>query len=403
LKVAGLTVCVATTVFPRWLGDGEGTFIWQLVRMLRQQEIAVRVVAMHSPGLPHREQWDGVPIVRPPYWWPAGAEMLRKDGGGLPVNFRRYPRARVQLPTLILAHARAIAREARGSALVHAHFTLSAAAARLAQPMHRLPVVATVHGSDLFQVPKLPLGRAFTRQTLQAAAAITAVSQALRGACVEVGVPAERVQVISNSIDTAAYAPPAPVDWATRAPAILYVGSLIPRKGVDTLVAAMPALLAALPGVRLAIIGDGPEEAALRRQAEALSLAGQVDFLGFQPQAVVRAWMQRARLFVLPSREEGQGVVLLEALASGTPVVASRVGGIPEVLGNGTGILVEAGNAPALAGAMIELLSSPSQWEALSAAGLRHVQRHYSMQVIGERYQALYASVLARRAIGERV
>ena len=58
--MADLAVCIATTVFPRRLGDGEGTFIWQFVRMLRQQEIAVRVVAMHSPGLPHREQWEGV-------------------------------------------------------------------------------------------------------------------------------------------------------------------------------------------------------------------------------------------------------------------------------------------------------------------------------------------------------
>ncbi len=162
-----LRVCVATTVFPHWCGHGEGTFIWQFVKALVGQGIEVRVVAMHSPGLPLRERWEGVQIVRPRYWWPVQAEMLRKDGGGLPINFRRYRLARVQLPALLLAHTAAIGRAARGCDLVHAHFTVAAAAALASQPWHRLPVVTTVHGSDIFQVPKLPLGAAFYARLIE--------------------------------------------------------------------------------------------------------------------------------------------------------------------------------------------------------------------------------------------
>ena len=101
--ISPLRICVATTVFPQRLGDGEGTFIWQFVKVLRGQGAEVTVVAMHSAGLPAAEEWDGVRIVRPRYWWPVGAESLRKDGGGLPINFRRYPLARVQLPALMAA------------------------------------------------------------------------------------------------------------------------------------------------------------------------------------------------------------------------------------------------------------------------------------------------------------
>ena len=246
-----LRVCVATTVFPRRLGDGEGPFIWQFVKVLRQQQIDVTVVAMHSPGLPTRDNWEGVEILRPPYWWPVGAEMLRKDGGGLPINFRRYPLARAQLPALLAAHGAAIGRAAKGCDLIHAHFTVSAAAALAMRAWHHLPVVTTVHGSDVFQVPKLPLGTKFTRSVLRQSAAVTTVSTALCDACRALDVPPSKVSVISNSVDTTAYAPPAEQTMVGREPLVLFVGSLITRKGVDTLVRAMAQVVATLPGYRL--------------------------------------------------------------------------------------------------------------------------------------------------------
>ena len=390
-------MCVATTVFPHWPGHGEGPFIWQFVKALREQEIEVSVVAMHSPGLPQQEEWEGVRIVRPPYWWPVGAEKLRKDGGGLPINFRRYKLARVQLPALLLAQTAAVARAARGCDLIHAHFTLSAAAALAVSAVHRLPVVATVHGSDIFQVPKLPGGAAFTTATLRRTAAVTTVSRALRAACLALDVPAGQVRVISNSVDTALYAPPRQSgdQLAGREPVVLFVGSLIARKGVDTLLNAFAACAPALPDYRLVLIGEGPEQAALAALAQSLGIAPRVEFAGFLPQAGVAGWMQRARLFVLPSNEEGQGVVLLEAMASGTPVAASRVGGIPEVVVAGTGCLFPPGDAPALAAQMQSVLTNRAIWQQLSQVGRRHVEQHYSPAAIGALYRELYETVLA--------
>ena len=398
-----LRVCVATTVFPHWCGHGEGTFIWQFVKALRLQAIDVRVVAMHSPGLPTHDVWEDVEIVRPPYWWPMRAEMLRKDGGGLPINFRRYPLARVQLPALLLAHTAAIAGAARGCNLVHAHFTLAAAAALAAQLRHRLPVVTTVHGSDIFQVPKLPLGAAFTRTTLRRCAAVTTVSTALAEACAALDVPPAQLSVIPNSVDTDLYAPRPQSGWAEREPFVLFVGSLIARKGVDTLIRAFAQLLRHQPDaageqrLRLVLVGEGPQQAQLAALAAELGIAESVVFAGFLTQAEVADLMRRARLFVLPSREEGQGVVLLEAMASGAPVVASAVGGIPEVVQPGTGCLVPPDDVQALAAQMSALCREAGPWEQLSRAGRLHVERHYAPQSIGARFRQLYESVLARQ------
>jgi N-acetyl-alpha-D-glucosaminyl L-malate synthase BshA len=321
--------------------------------------------------------------------------MLRKDVGGLPINFKRYPLARVQLPLLLATHSAAIAKAARGCDLIHAHFTVSAAAALAGRGWHRLPVVTTVHGSDIFQVPKLPGGAAFTRTTLRQSAAVTTVSAALREACLALGAPPEHVRVISNSVDTETYSPPAADEFARREPLVLFVGSLIRRKGVHTLLEALAQVRAALGEYRLVLVGEGPEQADLAALAAELGITAAVEFAGFLAQDQVAAWMRRARLFVLPSTEEGQGVVLLEALASGTPVVASRVGGIPEVLAEGTGCLVPPDDARALAAQIVAVLSDPQHWRQLSASGRRHVEARYSADAIGTCYRGLYAGVLA--------
>jgi glycosyltransferase involved in cell wall biosynthesis len=185
-------------------------------------------------------------------------------------------------------------------------------------------------------------------------------------------------------------------DWDKRQPVILFVGSLIARKGVDTLLRAFAALAPELPEYRLVIAGEGPEQGNLAALAQSLGIAPRVEFPGFLSQVDIAAWMQRARLFTLPSNEEGQGVVLLEAMASGLPVAASDVGGIPEVVVEGTGRLFPAGDAPALAAQIRAMLAGPALWRQLGAAGRRHVEQHYSPAAIGACYRALYGTVLAR-------
>ena len=176
---------------------------------------------------------------------------------------------------------------------------------------------------------------------------------------------------------------------------LVFAGSLIPRKGVNYLLEAMPPILRAFPDCRLAIVGDGSQRAELERQAQDLGLAQAVTFTGALSQAEVRRWMQRARLSVLPSIEEGLGVVLLELLACGTPVVASRVGGIPDVVTPAVGRLVPPGDPAQLAEAICALLGDLPAWAEMSGRARGHIVAEYDWERIAGRHIALYRSMLA--------
>ena len=187
---------------------------------------------------------------------------------------------------------------------------------------------------------------------------------------------------------------PGSVPATEREPLLLFTGFLIPRKGVRYLLDALALLPPRLDHWRLALVGDGPEEANLRGQAAALGLTDRIEFVGVQPQPEVAAWMRRAQLFVLPSLEEGQGVVLLEALASGTPVVASDVDGIREVVTPEVGRRVPPADPPALAAALTELLSDPAQRAAMSAAARQRAETHYDWDIIARRFIDRYAALV---------
>ncbi len=385
-----MNVCLATTVFPRWQGDGEGVFVWRTARLLARQGVGVYVVAMHSSGAKRRETWDGIEIVRPPYWWPVRAELLRRDGGGLPVTFRKYPLAKVQLLAFFGRHALTIAQVAAQCDLIHAQFTLSAAAAQLAKVGHGRPVVATVHGSDIYQVPHLPGGRWFSRWALNGVEQVIAVSQDLAEATAALGIPKDKIRVISNSVQVELFQPAS----SEREPVLLFVGSLIERKGLAHLLDALPTVLEAHPEYRLVVIGDGPERPFLHAQALRNGVADKVVFLGWGASEIVRDWMQRARLLVLPSVEEGQGVVLLEALASGLPVVATEVGGIPDVIDEQVGRLVAASDPQALASAIEGLLANPAKWRKLAQSARSRAEARYSEARIARQLLQTYQSVL---------
>ena len=172
---------------------------------------------------------------------------------------------------------------------------------------------------------------------------------------------------------------------------VLYVGRLTKAKGVDVLVAAIRDL----PGERLTIVGDGPERPALERAARGL---GHVQFVGRVDHARVADYMAHAKLLVLPSRQEGQPNVLMEAMARGVPVIATRVGGVPDLVAHErTGLLVEPGDAAALAQAIRRLSSDAALRAQCTAGGAREMQRYAWPAIVDECERQLRAVVDERR------
>jgi glycosyltransferase involved in cell wall biosynthesis len=175
-------------------------------------------------------------------------------------------------------------------------------------------------------------------------------------------------------------------------PLLLAVGRLIEQKDHATLLRAFALVHARRPEARLAILGSGPLEHATRTLARDLGLEAAVVLPG---RTAPRHWLERADVFVHTSQWEGFGIVLLEAMLASLPIVATRVSAVPEVVVDGvTGLLVEAGDAPALAATVETLLAEPGRARLLGEAGHRRAREDFSVAAMAERTRAVYAAAL---------
>lgn len=209
----------------------------------------------------------------------------------------------------------------------------------------------------------------------------------------------EQVRLVSSGIDVARWKAvgerPRESDGAT----ILCVARQYPRKHIADLLRALPLVRQAVPGARAIIVGDGPEHAALRALAEELRLGGSALLTGALSDADLEAMYRRADVFCLPSVQEGFGLVFIEALACGLPVVATRSAAIPEVVPHGqAGLLVPPGEPEALAQALVELLRSPERRAACGAFGRRYVDQFDWLRV-AERFLKQVEPFVAGRAV----
>ncbi len=244
-----------------------------------------------------------------------------------------------------------------------------------------LPVVVKVHGSDILVLASHRGRRQRTIEVLERADGIVSVSQDLARHMVKLGASAGKIHVVSSGIDREIFRPGPAAQARQRLglphdiPIFLFVGNLLPVKGLDVLVEACSLLKR--DGVKslCLLIGQGPMRQGLERRIAALQLQDEVRLLGSRPNEELPEWYRAATLFVLPSRSEGLPTVLREAAACGTPFVASRVGGIPEIADLVPSRLVQPEDARGLAQAMCELIMSPINHHE-PAASLRRLPSH---------------------------
>jgi glycosyltransferase involved in cell wall biosynthesis len=237
-------------------------------------------------------------------------------------------------------------------------------AGRLAQDAD-CPLVANVIGSDVNELPNKPYMRPRVKAALDSAYRVIALSRALQQRVVELGVESEKVLVQYNGVDGERFRPDSKSDSRGRlgytgaGPLICYVGNLLPEKGPDILINGFKVLTEKLRGRRadLVLLGDGPLMHPLESLVHACGLGGQVRLIGRRPNTEVAAWISAADVLCLPSLREGCPNVVLEALASGRPVVASNVGGVPELLDKDNGLLVPPGRPQLLGEALTAAVS----------------------------------------------
>ena len=243
-------------------------------------------------------------------------------------------------------------------------------AAILAARLLGVPCVVKLHGSDINVMAKLPGPRRLLAWALPQAARVVAVSRALADEVAELGVPRDRIAVVMNGVDAELFRP-GDRAAARRAlglaagPLALYVGNLKPEKGVHDLMRAWEHVARDLPDATLAVVGGGPERAALEA-----ALPSRAVLFGPQPLAAIPTWLAACDVLVLPSHVEGTPNVVLEALACGRRVVASAVGGVPDVITSPVlGTLVPARTPDQLAAALTQALRTPYAPEAVAELG----------------------------------
>ena len=389
-----MKILTFSTLFPNTEKPGHGIFVETRLRhLVASGQVEARVVApvpwfpLHHARFGNYAQFAKVPV--------------RETRSGIDVLHPRYmviPKIGMNLaPSLLAAGARAsVARmldEGYDFDLIDAHYFYpdGVAAAMLGKYFNK-PVVITARGSDITQLPAFPLPRKMIKWAANRAAGVITVCHALRNEVIKLGVDPARVTSLRNGVDLQLFQPvereTVRVRLGLNGFTLLAVGHLVPVKAQQLAVAA----LGELPDVRLLIAGNGPNRDMLENLARELKVTDRLSMLGALPQSQLRDYYGAADALVLPSEREGWANVLLEAMACGTPVIASRVWGTPEVVAAPeAGLLMNERTSAGLAAAVRALRANyPDR-----AATRRYAER-FSWDDTTAGQLALFRGVLAK-------
>ena len=367
-----MRIAVLTQYFPSSAQPWQGNSAYQTVRLLAQQhDLRVFFPESRYPRpLTPRSRTHG---ALDPAWQPPGVPTDYLPYTALP--FLSRPLNGWSIARRLLAPIRAFAPDILLSYVIYPD---GYAATQIARTLG-IPAVLTAIGSDLNRIPGRLVERR-TRTALRDAAIVTTVSADLARTAIALGAPPERTRALLNGCDPAVFHPRDRIAARAElgaeladptAPLLLYVGRMDIRKGLRELIDAAATLRAPHPTLHTYLVGDGPDQPDLAALAARHNLTGRVHFIPATRGPRVATWMAAADAVTLPSYNEGCPNVVVEALACGRPVVATRVGGIPELLDDTSGRLVPPHDPAALARALDDVLTQP--WDAIALAG-RHTR-----------------------------
>jgi len=387
-------------MYPSPVNPTGGIFVHKQVKALINRGHEVRVVSPKGWAPPGLGRWKVYRDVVP-----------QDTVDGVLVN---YPR-KLTLPGGRLGHRNAdaflagIRRTVRRIhdewpfAVIHAHMMVPDgwAAARMGRELG-LPAVGTAHRADVLDVPaEGRLSRMRVAEAIQELDAVVTVSRAIGDAADAIARPRRPITVVPNGADASVFMPRDAAGARDRlgigadGPVVSYVGKLVPRKGVDTLIESMGLLQARGGAPRLVMAGIGGLREPLEQRAAELGIADRITWLGKVPHDEVGWVMSAGDVFVLPSLSEGLPTVVCEAMACGLPVVATAVDGTPEIVDDpATGLLVRPHDAEGLADALARVLGDAPLRAAMGAEALRRSEADYTWAANAARMEGVYEGVI---------
>jgi len=385
-----MRVLFLTHSYPRVPGDAAGSFLWHLAVALKAEDVDVRVVAPSSDALPAHDVFEGIPVDRFRYA-PRRYENLAYTGN-MASEVQRSWSAKLALVGFLGSEFAAATRSRREFSpdVIHAHWWFPGGlVGTWAAGLADLPLVTTMHGSDVRLARTKPFAKPLLRHVLKHSRAVTTVSNWLATE-VSAMVPGAAPVVAPMPVATNMFTP----GGERTGDRVLFVGRLTAQKGAADLIEAFALMTSE---AHLDVIGDGPDRATLEERARSLGVATRVTWHGAQPQPELPAFYRRASVVVVPSIGEGLGLVAVEAQLCETPVVAYNSGGVTDTVIDGeTGVLVAPGDHAALAGAVDGVLRDAARAMEMGRAGRMHALALFAPESAARRYAQLYRSVAAR-------
>lgn len=377
-----------THSFPREPGDAAGSFVLKLAVALRDHGVDVHVVAPSGDALPSTDRFDGIPVERFRYA-PRKYENLAY-AGNMHTQVRDSWGARLALLGFLGSEFGSAVRARRNFEpdLVHAHWWFPGGlVGTWVSGLSGIPLVTTLHGTDVRLARGTAMARPLFRHVLQQSSAVTTVSRWLARET-EAIVSGVRASVAPMPVATELFSP-----GGERDPnRLLFVGRLTAQKGIEGLIAALARMR---HPASLDVVGDGPLASTLAARVGELGLGDRVRWLGALPQPKLVDLYRRAASLVVPSTDEGLGLVAVEAQLCETPVVAYESGGLTDTVQHDrTGVLVPPGNTDALAVALDQLLDHPQRGAELGRAGRMVALAGFAPESAARRYAGIYRSVV---------
>lgn len=384
-----MDVLFVTHSYPRYSGDAAGSFILRLAQALGATGMRVHVLAPSAKGLRERDEIEGVSVHRFRYA-PEAMETLAYTGT-MAEAVKASIGGKLAMAGMLAAGARAVSQLRRRikPAVVHAHWWFPAGL-QARGTAGKAPFVVTMHGSDVRLAAGSGPGSMLMRRVLQSADGITAVSTWLAQQAASVA-PGIFCDVAPMPVDIGAFSPAAPGE--RRARHVLFVGRLSVQKGI---LDALRAIAMSGPETTADIVGGGPLEAEAMALAEQLAIVPRVTFHGALPPSALPALYAQATAVIMPSHEEGLGLVAVEAALSETPVVAYHSGGLTDVVKDGrSGRLVPLADQALLGAALRDVLDHPDRARAFGAHARIDALARFAPAAVATRYRSVYDEAIA--------
>ncbi len=390
--VEPVKVLFLTHSFPRYPGDAPGSFLLRLATALADESVKVHVIAPAAPGLAENDEIEGITLERFRYA-PREHETLAYTGT-MAQDVARSWKAKLAMVSYLggdLARAISVSKSFQPD-IIHAHWWFpSGVIGQWVSKLTGTPLVTTLHGTDVRMAKAIPASRPIFRAVLKRSARVTTVSRWLASEVSDL-MPDAQPDVAPMPVNVAKFMP----SGTRHKNRFLFAGRLNKQKGLEHLLRAAASMTR--PAM-IDVVGEGSEAASLRLLASQLGVSDRVVWHGQMTQDGLVKMYQTATAVVVPSTDEGLGLVAAEAQLCEAPVVAFRSGGLTDVVEHDrTGILVTPADVGELARALDEMLRSPGHAANLGRAGREFALTAFSPESAARKYSALYRSVIGDRA-----